>query len=990
MLVTASYLAGWLDWLELRSLDLRFMYANSVPEDPRIVCIDIDDNSLATVGRWPWPRDVQAGLLAIPIEMGARALLVDLTYEEPQPLRSRPQPGLDLVGEELLQQQWRHQIALPDEQLRSAIAQGDRTYLAFHYLERALTISAPFERAVRQVAAGQEAEARQWAALREAAGRRDAVEGRGADARPRVFDRVRLAALLLHEPWLSDQAAAERLGWTSPADAALLQEAFPDCHQAALRFRLNDWFAADPARWTQERGRASAAAFADLLASAPDGGAAAAGAFDQALRRVLGEQALRAKCLVIGRALDAAAMRVDGVAPPYFLHARAAHRCGFVNFDPDEGGTVRRLPLIVGDERSVFTQLAFTVGCELLGVDVREIEVRDGSLWLSPAGGDRRIRIQLDRRGRAIVPWVPQRQWQRQFGEHVPADALWTLFDLRARRENERDLLRERRAAVLADPYFGALATYGKNLMALYENRWKLEAARYVESPDAAFLASLVEQLTAALAEAEAQASRLLDSQSAATSPGAAPIDADRLEELRQEWRRIEDEGRRAADLEQEIQEVGDWLRRRLQGRICLVGYTATALADMTPIPTHPRAPGMLAHANLLNGLLVGRTVSWPPAAANASAALAMGALTSVVSALRRPRDGLLLIATLALLVVLSVCVAFYVWTYWIAVTPVLLSLVLSYSTITVYRYIFADSERRQLTTALAQFTSREIARQMAENPELCRRAEMREVTTMFTDLRGFTTISERIGAERTQIVLNACLGGFSEAILRHEGMINKFMGDGIFAFWNPVIYPQPDHARRACEAALDLLEALAQLQERHRRDGGDPTFAELLLRIGVATGNAVVGPCGSEQKYDYTCIGDSVNVAARLESANKFYGTSILVAGAAVEQAGDAFLFRSLGGVQVKGKRQAVPVYELVGRAATAAPEQIRYARAFGDAVALFQQRRFREAAARWADLPPRHPPDLAVEQFARAARALADSPPADDWNGAIELVEK
>ncbi|HUU96946.1 MAG TPA: adenylate/guanylate cyclase domain-containing protein, partial [Phycisphaerae bacterium] len=230
----------------------------------------------------------------------------------------------------------------------------------------------------------------------------------------------------------------------------------------------------------------------------------------------------------------------------------------------------------------------------------------------------------------------------------------------------------------------------------------------------------------------------------------------------------------------------------------------------------------------------------------------------------------------------------------------------------------------------------------------------------------------------------------FTEVMLAHEAMVNKFIGDGIFAFWNPVIYSQPDHARLACETAIDLLTALGELIDEQRQRGGDEAFGELVLRIGVATGNAIVGPCGSEQKFDYTCIGDSVNVAARLESANKFYSTQILVSDATRQQVADRFAFRPLGGVQVKGKREAVQISELLGRAGQIDGETLAYAQAFGQAVALFQKRDWAAAREAFGACSIQQPDDLAARHYAEAAKVYLEQPPPDDWNGAIELAEK
>ncbi len=368
-----------------------------------------------------------------------------------------------------------------------------------------------------------------------------------------------------------------------------------------------------------------------------------------------------------------------------------------------------------------------------------------------------------------------------------------------------------------------------------------------------------------------------------------------------------------------------------------------------------------------------------------------MGLLATVLSAHSRPRSAAVLLAAMAVsYAALGGALAFYVWTYWIAVVPALLAMALSFVAVLLFRYVFLERESRRIATALSQYTTAALARQLAEDAELCQRAEVREVTAMFTDLAGFTTLSERIGATRTQRVLNIVLGRISEVVLHYEGMINKFIGDGVFAFWNPVIYPQVGHARQACEAALEIQSALRRLIDEQRSSGGDEAFSNLYLRIGVATGNAVVGPCGSEQKYDYTCIGDSVNVAARLESANKFYGTRILISGTTRDQAGPSFVVRPLGGVQVKGKTQAVPIHELLGRAGDVDEATLAYAERFADAVNAFQRRSWQQALAAFAACAAERPEDLAACRYLTATRTFLSTPPPEDWSGALELVEK
>jgi len=889
--VLAVYAVGGLDWLELKTLDLRFLYANSTPQDPRIVCVDIDDGSLANVGRWPWPRDVQAAIISVLAKLGARAVLYDITLTEPEPVRLIVPQQMDIVLDPLAPDTAEGLRAYPDVELRTAIADARMVYLACHY-------------------------------------------------------------------------------------AQSFSSAAPD----PIVARVRTWLDAEPWHWTEPPQRL----LEPLINEALGGDARYEEAAALALRQQLSLAATLRTSLVPRDQVQAAARPVAGLTPVYFALAQVAKRCGFVVFVP-EHGVVRRVPLLVQYAGRVLPQLAFAVAYDALGLRPGDVRAEPGILELRSSALARPLRIQLDEQGCALVPWVPERNWTRQFGPRIPIDALWQVHDRQLSVVHNEELMAEALDRLLAGGALNDQRQYADDLRQLLRLQDELRPARYGSDVEA------VQRYTAGIAEYAKLLAEAEPALCAAVATESARLeklpDLAKSADLRTLARGLAANEAHRTDISATLAR----LRPQIAGRLCLVGYTATSLADMAPIPTCERAPGVIAHANLLNGLLIGRSVSWAPKWANALIAALLGLLATLATVERGPRQATLL--TLSLIVAYAVFagwLAFYGWLYWIALTPALAAAIGSYGLVLLYRYIFLERESRQIAMALSQYTSATLARKMAEDAELCRRAEMREVTAVFTDLAGFTPISERIGAERTQRLLNTCLGRFSEVMLRHEGMINKFIGDGIFAFWNPVIYPQPDHARRACLAAVDLLAELDQLIVEQREAGGDEAFGELVLRIGVATGKAVVGPCGSEQKYDYTCIGDSVNVAARLESANKFYGTHILISGATREQAGEGFEVRPLGGVQVKGKTRAVPVFELLGRTGDAKDELLRYAERFNRAVAAFQRRAWTEALAEFEACLRERPEDLGARHYAQAVARYTLQPPGDDWNGALELTDK
>ena len=247
----------------------------------------------------------------------------------------------------------------------------------------------------------------------------------------------------------------------------------------------------------------------------------------------------------------------------------------------------------------------------------------------------------------------------------------------------------------------------------------------------------------------------------------------------------------------------------------------------------------------------------------------------TIVASWLGPRESLAaMVAACAMFTVLAMYVLFERMGIAITLATPVAGMFFTWAMITAYRQLVEERAKRHMTHTLQQYTSPALARRMAEDPDTVTKAEAREVTCFFSDLKGFTTISEHLGADATQKVLNIYLECMTEVLDRSEALINKFLGDGIFAFYNPAIHPQEDHAERACLAAVDAMAALEQL----KRQPQGATCQALHMRIGLASGTAIVGNCGSERKFDYTCIGDTVNLASRLEGANKTFGTGILI----------------------------------------------------------------------------------------------------------------
>ena len=227
------------------------------------------------------------------------------------------------------------------------------------------------------------------------------------------------------------------------------------------------------------------------------------------------------------------------------------------------------------------------------------------------------------------------------------------------------------------------------------------------------------------------------------------------------------------------------------------------------------------------------------------------------------------------------------------------------------YQYFFEGREKRKMKKLFGQYVSRDVFDQLVANPSLARLGgQRREMTVLFSDIRGFTTVSERGQPEEIVAILNEYFTQMVDIVFQHQGTLDKFVGDMVMALFGAPL-DDADHADHAVESALDMLAALAALNVRWKAAGGP----ELDIGIGVNTGPMIAGNIGSEAIMSYTVIGDAVNLGSRLESLNKQYGTRIIISEATRIQLKGKYVLRPLGDVVVKGKTQPVAIFELVQR---------------------------------------------------------------------------
>jgi adenylate cyclase len=347
----------------------------------------------------------------------------------------------------------------------------------------------------------------------------------------------------------------------------------------------------------------------------------------------------------------------------------------------------------------------------------------------------------------------------------------------------------------------------------------------------------------------------------------------------------------------------------RFAGAYVIVGSSATGLADIVPSPFGANEPGVMVHASILDTLLSGDFLS-PPAAAETALLVLLTAVTTGVAIAAIPSVFWSVVVFLLLLGSLTAgAVGSFLSGHILPWAAPTLAGAIAFTASMVGGYALEGRRKRELKRAFSRFLSPEMVDTITQNAAGFRQtAERRELTVLFSDIRGFTTLSEALPPEEVAGLLNEYLSEMVGLVFKHGGTLDKYIGDAVMAFFGAPL-PQPDHALVACRTALEMLAALDRLNRKWATDGRPP----LEIGIGINTGEVVVGFIGDyERRMDYTVIGDHVNLASRLEGLNKEKGTRVLLSEWTYVRARDKICATPLGEVRVKGKEQAVAIYAL------------------------------------------------------------------------------
>lgn len=421
--------------------------------------------------------------------------------------------------------------------------------------------------------------------------------------------------------------------------------------------------------------------------------------------------------------------------------------------------------------------------------------------------------------------------------------------------------------------------------------------------------------------------------------------------------------------------------------KIVFVATTAAGTYDLRVTPLSPFAPGVLIHMSALDNILRHRHLQpaswWIFAVATLILTLATAWAFMLLQSqwVKAAAIGSLAIAYYGLAIH-----AFTSHGFWLDLAIPEGALAVSFAAATTVEYLTEGKHRRQLRSVFDKYMAAEVVDEIMRNPETIRLGgERKELSVLFSDVAGFTSISEQLNPESLVELLNQYLSAMTDIILRHRGNVNKYLGDGIMAIFGAP-RGEPNHASLACFAALESQAELARRREQWKAEGQP----EINARIGINSGWLVVGNMGSPARMEYTVMGDAVNLASRLEGANKFYDTRILLGPRTYELAAPDIEAREIDRLRVKGKKEPVVVYELLARKGGLSAEQQRVMKTYEEGLEAYKRRDFKAAAAQFGGVLALDPTDGPSRVYLERTKEYLVAPPPAGWDGVYELTSK
>jgi adenylate cyclase len=675
------------------------------------------------------------------------------------------------------------------------------------------------------------------------------------------------------------------------------------------------------------------------------------------------------------------------ILPPLPVFAQTGKGAGFTNVEIDGDGIRRRIYLTQKIQDHWYYQLAFAPLMDYLG----NPEVELGRRKMSIKGarfpdGEKNITIPLDDKSRMMLDWPPE-DYPDSF-RHISFADFSLLEDL------EAELEQYSRALLSADFFFFSrydsslahIPFIAREISDLYDAVSEAKAAALEHCSENSF-----DGYTGFRAQSRELIREILD-----LDPKTRVIEiASQLAQQQFSYSgAILDEAEYIASLIECLEldldrydEISGILEKEVKDSFCILGRVDTGTTDIGVNPFWGEYVNVGTHAVVLDTILSGTFITplglmWRVLFAIILVPLFFLFTFNLAPVLRAALG----FAGALLILVISVLLFRFTGIFF-GPLGIVLAMISAAIVREIVSYASSDKEKRFYRKAFATYTSEAVANEIAKNPTLLQLGgTKRLMSAIFTDVQGFSTISEKLSAEDLVSLLNRYLTAMSNVILEEQGTIDKYEGDAIIAFFGAPL-EQPDHALRSCISAVKIKRAEVELNAVIHEHKLSPS--PLHTRIGINSGDMVAGNMGTDKKMNYTIMGDAVNLAARLEGVNKQYGTWILASQDSILQTGDRILARRLSRVRVVGKLEPVRLYNVLDIKEEAPAELIKMVDIFHEALDCFEKRQWKRAAEGFneiASLEEKGPAQI----YLKLCKEYLANEPADNWDGVYNLTEK
>lgn len=917
IMVVLLDLAGALTPLERWLYDRRAYYCQffSPPPTDTLVHLDVDDNTLDSVGAWPWQRSTLAEIFDEIALAGPKALAIDVLFPEPQKveLRKRPDGTLYEVDHDAA-------LAASLQNLGSAIIAVDTP---FNPPDPPLNKSL-----VEILSANAELPSSTATDLLKKRGftQRDA-----ADAVLRFYDVSRREGIL---------------------DRILVELNNRPRSEDELRRTV---LVTDPSPY--------------------------APLFDAQFRIATNIRAVRDILLPINPTFPPPYETSLSLTPIKPLTV-ATRRTATITYPRYSDGVVRSVPLFVASDGKMIPQLGLALACQMMGTKLQDIRYVGDSLVIPRAGkpdlkvpvrslysAEQRTQVPL----LVDIPWFGGHRWEYMYdpkrmapAQHLSLNVVWGIVE--ARRKIAQNI-REIDAALLS-----LIPQLGKDELEKFQ-------ARKLAPDDFSSRKAIIEWVKGEIAPTVEDIN---------VRAATRPSDLDPSEKIIMLGQASLDAAvKQVTALEHEVPMQRARLRAELNGRAAILGFIGTGLInDKVTTSLHSECPGVMIHGIIYSSLITGELWRALPGWLTPLSTLVLGAITATTAARFPPSRALLSAVLLAIIFLLiNWLLLFDYGNMTLGAAAPLVAIGTVWSGCTLARLILERYERALITKKFRNYVDPKLVDYYLKHPEQVKfEGQTREMTVVFTDLGNFTALTAKLG-EQTVPLLNDFLARMVPVIRSNNGYVNKFLGDGIMFFYGAP-EPSPMHARDAIATVLQMQSVLAEFNQGLVESGLPP----VTLRAGVSTGHMIVGDAGATDASDYTVLGDAVNYGARLESANKPFGTSTLISRRGVELGADGFLLRPVGKLAVVGRQEKEPemTYEVLARKADASPRQMRQAALSQQAVDHFVAGMIKDCIATLDTMDA----ELGTSKYsaiyrAECQRLLKEGLP-PDWDGEFILSQK